>query len=220
MSTPNPSALPPWANEIIDLYESGARAQFILHGNVDDRPAAARPRQGAHRRARNLSPRAAVGALRRGDPLRPRQRHPRGKRRRSFRRVAARREGERPAEGPARGHHRAHPLPALLRQRGPAQTRTATRVAVIVRNAGLIVPPSRRWRELRTQRHRQPAPRLGRGSRHRGTTLRHLPDLPKTSTTSIRSSPATRRPPASPFPCRSKPNCCPPSHQPRSIRSL
>jgi ATPase family associated with various cellular activities (AAA) len=30
------STLPPWATEIIDLYESGACSQFILHGNVDD----------------------------------------------------------------------------------------------------------------------------------------------------------------------------------------
>ena len=37
MSTPSPTELPKWAAEIIDLYESGARAQFILHGNVDDR---------------------------------------------------------------------------------------------------------------------------------------------------------------------------------------
>src|SRR6188474_2803790 len=37
MSNPASSALPPWAGEVIDLYESGACAQFILHGNVDDR---------------------------------------------------------------------------------------------------------------------------------------------------------------------------------------
>ena len=28
--------LPAWATEVIDLYESGASCQFILHGNVDD----------------------------------------------------------------------------------------------------------------------------------------------------------------------------------------
>ena len=33
---PTPPALPPWATEVIDLYESGACAQFILHGNVED----------------------------------------------------------------------------------------------------------------------------------------------------------------------------------------
>jgi hypothetical protein len=37
MSIPTSPALPPWASEVIDLYESGACAQFILHGNVDDR---------------------------------------------------------------------------------------------------------------------------------------------------------------------------------------
>jgi ATPase family associated with various cellular activities (AAA) len=37
MSEPVPPALPPWAREIIDLYESGACSQFILHGNVSDR---------------------------------------------------------------------------------------------------------------------------------------------------------------------------------------
>lgn len=37
MSTPEAPVLPAWAGEIIDLYESGARSQFILHGNVGDR---------------------------------------------------------------------------------------------------------------------------------------------------------------------------------------
>lgn len=30
-------ALPPWATELVTLYESGAAGQFILHGNVADR---------------------------------------------------------------------------------------------------------------------------------------------------------------------------------------
>lgn len=29
-------SLPAWATEVIDLYESGASSQFILHGNIDD----------------------------------------------------------------------------------------------------------------------------------------------------------------------------------------
>ncbi|RYD20862.1 MAG: ATP-binding protein [Verrucomicrobiaceae bacterium] len=37
MDTSAPPVLPAWAGEIIDLYESGARSQFILHGNVGDR---------------------------------------------------------------------------------------------------------------------------------------------------------------------------------------
>ena len=37
MSTASATALPPWASQVIDLYESGACAQFILHGNVEDR---------------------------------------------------------------------------------------------------------------------------------------------------------------------------------------
>lgn len=37
MSQPKTSALPAWAGEVIDLYESGASSQFILHGNVEDR---------------------------------------------------------------------------------------------------------------------------------------------------------------------------------------
>lgn len=42
----------PWSQEIIDLYESGAASQFILHGNVSDRvllpkSAAAAPRLGS-----------------------------------------------------------------------------------------------------------------------------------------------------------------------------
>jgi hypothetical protein len=36
MDTSAPPVLPDWAREIIDLYESGARSQFILHGNVGD----------------------------------------------------------------------------------------------------------------------------------------------------------------------------------------
>ena len=37
MINPTPPSLPAWASEVIDLYESGACAQFFLHGNVDDR---------------------------------------------------------------------------------------------------------------------------------------------------------------------------------------
>ena len=36
MSNPASPVLPSWAREVIDLYESGASGQFILHGNVDD----------------------------------------------------------------------------------------------------------------------------------------------------------------------------------------
>lgn len=36
MTLPASPELPPWATEIIDLYESGACSQFILHGNVSD----------------------------------------------------------------------------------------------------------------------------------------------------------------------------------------
>lgn len=35
--TAGSTTLPAWAKEVIDLYESGASAQFILHGNVSDR---------------------------------------------------------------------------------------------------------------------------------------------------------------------------------------
>lgn len=37
MSDSAANTLPPWAAEIVDLYESGACSQFILHGNVSDR---------------------------------------------------------------------------------------------------------------------------------------------------------------------------------------
>lgn len=37
MSQPRNAAVPAWAGEVIDLYESGASSQFILHGNVEDR---------------------------------------------------------------------------------------------------------------------------------------------------------------------------------------
>jgi hypothetical protein len=34
MTNPN---LPPWAQDLVDLYESNAASQFIIHGNVNDR---------------------------------------------------------------------------------------------------------------------------------------------------------------------------------------
>lgn len=34
---PGPAALPGWACELIDLYQSNAASQFILHGNIHDR---------------------------------------------------------------------------------------------------------------------------------------------------------------------------------------
>ncbi len=36
MSNRPPSALPIWAREVVELYESGAAGQFLLHGNVND----------------------------------------------------------------------------------------------------------------------------------------------------------------------------------------
>ena len=51
-------------------------------------------------------------------------------------------EGQGAARRAARGHSRAHALSAVLRQPRAAETGARTRVAVIVRNAGLIVPPS------------------------------------------------------------------------------
>lgn len=36
-SRPAPSRFPPWARELVTLYESGAASQFVLHGNVHDR---------------------------------------------------------------------------------------------------------------------------------------------------------------------------------------
>src|SRR5437667_216285 len=35
--TQTPHLLPPWAKEMIALYESRAVNQFVLHGNVNDR---------------------------------------------------------------------------------------------------------------------------------------------------------------------------------------
>jgi hypothetical protein len=37
------AALPPWARELVTLYESGAACQFVLHGNVHDRLIVPRP---------------------------------------------------------------------------------------------------------------------------------------------------------------------------------
>ena len=52
LQTPSPTdgpaaALPPWAREVVELYESGATNQFILHGNVGDRLLLPAPPPGA-----------------------------------------------------------------------------------------------------------------------------------------------------------------------------
>jgi hypothetical protein len=142
MSTPNPSALPPWANEIIDLYESGARAQFILHGNVDDvllLPAPDKARIVAletYLRERLLARFDVVIRYDLGNGIR------------------VEKGGDRFAEWPPAAKENALPkapreaiivLTHYLRfcaNMAQLKPERATRVAVIIRNAGLIVPPS------------------------------------------------------------------------------
>ena len=139
MSQPPPSELPPWATEVIDLYESGARAQFILHGNVDDLlllPATGIVSLDAFLRERLLARFDVVISYDLGNGIR------------------VEKGGERFAEWPPAAKEATLPkapreaiivLTHYLRfcanvaRLKPEKT---TRVAVIVRNAGLIVPPS------------------------------------------------------------------------------
>ncbi len=143
MSTSTPAALPPWASEVIDLYESGACAQFILHGNVDDRVmlpvSGAAPRivsLDVFLRERLLGKFDVVISYDLGNGIR------------------VEKGGERFAEWPpaandvilAKAPREAiHVLTHYLRfcaNIARLKPDKATRVAVIVKNAGLIVPPS------------------------------------------------------------------------------
>ncbi|MBC8127173.1 MAG: ATP-binding protein [Gloeobacteraceae cyanobacterium ES-bin-144] len=141
-TTPLPT-LPPWAGEVIDLYESGACAQFILHGNVEDRlllPVSASDSKivglGEFLRDRLLAKFDVVISYDLGNGIR------------------VDRGGERFAEWPPAAKEAT--LPKTPREAIIVLTHylrfcsniarlkpdKATRVAVIVRDAGLIVPPS------------------------------------------------------------------------------
>jgi len=143
MSTSPSPALPPWASEVIDLYESGACAQFILHGNVEDRVllpvSGAAPRivsLDVFLRERLLGSFDVVISYDLGNGIR------------------VEKGGERFAEWPpaandvvaAKAPREAiHVLSHYLRfcaNVARLKPEKATRVAVIVKNAGLIVPPS------------------------------------------------------------------------------
>jgi hypothetical protein len=145
MTTPNTSTsdIPAWASEVIDLYESGACAQFILHGNVDDLlllpVAGAAPRIVAldgFLRERLLARFDVVISYDVGNGIR------------------VDKGGERFAEWPPAAKEAALPkapreaiqvLTVYLRfcaNLARLKPDKATRVAVIVKNAGLIVPPS------------------------------------------------------------------------------
>lgn len=143
MSTSASPALPPWAGEVIDLYESGACAQFILHGNVEDRvllpvPGAA-PRivsLEVFLRERLLVKFDVVISYDLGNGIR------------------VEKGGERFSEWPPAAKDATFPkapreaiivLTHYLRfcaNVARLKPEKATRVAVIVKNAGLIVPPS------------------------------------------------------------------------------
>jgi hypothetical protein len=142
----NPSLspiLPPWAKEVIDLYESGACAQFILHGNVDDRLLLPIPGAvpkivslNAFLRDRLLASFDVVISYDLGNGIR------------------LEKGGDRFAEWPPAAKEAS--LPKAPREAVMVLTHylrfcsniarlkpdKATRVAVIVRDAGLIVPPT------------------------------------------------------------------------------
>ena len=134
--------------------------------------------------------------------------------------MAARREGSHSAESPARGDHRAHPLPAVLREPRPPQARKG----------------HARRRDREERRPHRPALRTAARTTSSApspascATGRRIPpsrssiappsSSRKTSTTSIRSSPAIRRPRASPFRCRKQAELVPALDHPQhaSIR--
>lgn len=143
MSTPTPPDLPPWAAEVVELYESGACSQFILHGNVGDRvllPAAGSAARlvplDVFLRERLLARFDVVIGYDLGNGIR------------------VEKGGERFAEWPPAAKEAALPkapreavivLTHYLRfcaNVARIKPEKAVRVAVIVRNAGLIVPPS------------------------------------------------------------------------------
>ena len=136
------SSLPAWAREVIDLYESGAAAQFLLHGNVSDRQLL--PSPDGKLRMGSLDEFLRDVLLTKFDVLLT---YDLGNGTR------VEKGGERFAEWPA-GKEKALPIApreaihvlthylrfcANVARLKPERT---TRVAVIVRNAGLIVPPS------------------------------------------------------------------------------
>jgi len=142
MSEPASPTMPPWAKEVIDLYESGASAQFILHGNVSDRILL--PSAGGKARIGSLDEFLKEILLARFDVVLT---YDLGNGTR------VEKGGERFAEWPA---WKDKPLPGAPREAihvlthylrfcanlARVKPERSTRVAVIVRNAGLIVPPS------------------------------------------------------------------------------
>jgi hypothetical protein len=138
-----PAALPAWEREIVDLYESGATVQFILHGNVGDSlllPAARSPARivslEAYLRERLFGKFDVVLAYDLGNGLR------------------VEKGADRFAEWPPAASESAFPkaprdavhlITHFLRfcaNVARLHPERAPRVAVVVRNAGLIAPPS------------------------------------------------------------------------------
>ncbi len=142
MSEPASSSLPAWAREVIDLYESGASAQFILHGNVSDRMLL--PAADGKSRIGSLDEFLREILLSRFDVLLA---YDLGNGTR------VEKGGERFAEWPAwkdkslpvAPRESIHVLTHYLRfcaNVARLKPERSTRVAIMVRNAGLIVPPS------------------------------------------------------------------------------
>jgi len=143
MSATTSPDLPPWATDVIDLYESGASCQFILHGNVAD--LVLLPVSGAASRIAALESFLRDRLLARFDVVIG---YDLGNG------IRVEKGGERFSEWPAAAKEAALPkapreaiivLTHYLRfcaNVARLKPERATRVAVIVRNAGLIVPPS------------------------------------------------------------------------------
>ena len=136
-------SLPTWASEVIDLYESGASCQFILHGNVNDLQLL--PGDAGKTRFVSLPEFLRERLLSRFDVVLT---YDLGNG------IRVEKGGERFAEWPLAAKESSFPktpreaihiLTHYLRfcaNLARVKPASATRVAVVVRNTGLIVPPS------------------------------------------------------------------------------
>jgi hypothetical protein len=142
MSDATPRGLPAWAKEVVDLYESGAASQFILHGNVGDRIFV--PTNGGKGRLATLDEYLRDSLLIRFDVVLS---YDLGNG------VRVEKGGERFAEWtawkdktlPTAPREAVHVLTYYLRYCANVarlKPERRTRVAIIVRHAGLIAPPS------------------------------------------------------------------------------
>lgn len=143
MSQPLTPAVPKWAAEVIDLYESGACSQFILHGNVEDRMLLPARETGSRLvsldvflRERLLGSFDVVLSYDVGNGIRVEKGGPR------FSEWPAATKEAMSARGPREAVIVLTHYLRYCANLGRLKPESTTRVAIMIRNAGLIVPPS------------------------------------------------------------------------------